>query len=131
LNWLRANRDQLFAESVDLYRARVPWWPDRKFELETIRDEQEARYEPDAWEEPIRLYLDGLPIKRTTIFEVAIGALKFEKEPPTVTPYQPHPARGTPINRLSPNDQHRIAAVLTHLKWAPKKSGSVRSWEPI
>jgi hypothetical protein len=48
-----------------------------------------------------------------------------------VTPYQPYPARGTPINRLSPNDQHRIAAVLTHLKWIPKKSGGVRWWEPI
>ena len=92
-----------------------------EFELETIRDEQEARYEPDVWEEPIRLYLDGLPTKRTTILEVAIGALKYEKEPPIVTPYQPYPTRGTPINRLTPNDQHRIAAVLTYLKWAPKR----------
>jgi Virulence-associated protein E-like domain/RepB DNA-primase N-terminal domain len=131
LDWLRANRDQLFAEAAQLYRAGVSWWPNRKFELETIRNEQEARYEPDAWEEPIRLYLEGLPTKKTTIFEVAIEALKFEKEPPTVIPYQSYPARGTPINRLSPNDQHRIATVLTHLKWAPKKSGSVRSWEPI
>jgi predicted P-loop ATPase len=131
LDWLRANRDQLLAEAVQLYRAGVPWWPDREFELKTIRDEQEARYESDAWEEPIRLYLDSLPTKKTTILEVATGALKFEKEPPTVTPYQPYLARGTPINRLSPNDQHRIAAVLTHLKWAPKKSGSERSWQPI
>jgi predicted P-loop ATPase len=131
LDWLRRNRDQLFAEAVVLYRRGVHWWPDRDFERKAIRDEQEARYEPDAWEEPIRLFLDGLPTKRTTIFEVAIGALKFEKEPPTVNPYQTYPARGTPINRLSPSDQHRIAMVLTHLKWIPKRSGGVRWWEPI
>jgi Virulence-associated protein E/RepB DNA-primase from phage plasmid len=131
LDWLRANRDQLFAEAVVLYRAGVPWWPDRRFELETVRDEQEARYEPDVWEEPIRLYLDGLPIKRTTILEVAIGALKYEEEPPIVTPYQPYPARGTPINRLSPNDQNRIISVLTHLKWGPKRNMTGRWWEPL
>jgi predicted P-loop ATPase len=132
LDWLRANRDQLFAEAAQLYRAGVPWWPDRKFELETIRDEQEARYEPDVWEGPIQQYLDGLPTpKKTTILDIAINALGYEDKPPIITPYQTHPVRGTPVNRLSPNDQHRIAAILVHLKWTPKKSGSTRWWEPI
>lgn len=131
LDWLRANRDQLFAEARQLYRAGVPWWPDRKFELGTIHDEQEARYEPDVWEEPIRFYLDRLPTKKTTIFEVAIEALKFEREPPTATPYHPYPVRGTPINRLSPKDQNCIAAVLTHLKWTPSRNKTGRWWEPV
>jgi Virulence-associated protein E-like domain len=131
LKWLRDNRDQLFAEAVHLYRAGIHWWPDRDFELKTIRDEQESRYEPDAWEEPIQRYLDGLSApKQTTILEIATNALGYEDEPPIIVPYQAHPVRGTPINRLSPNDQNRIAAILTHLKWMPKKSGSARWWQP-
>ena len=113
LDWLRDSRDQLFAEAVQLYLDGAHWWPDREFEQKTICDEQETRYETDAWEEPIRLYLDGLSVKKTTILDVAVGALGFEKEPPVAIPYQPYPVRGTPINRLGPNDQHRIAAVLT------------------
>ena len=131
LDWLRDNRDQLFAEAVRLYRDRVPWWPDREFERQTIRDEQEARYEPDVWEEPIRLYLDGLSIGRTTILDIAIEALGYEKEPPLPSSFGASPPRGTPVNRLSPNDQHRITAVLIHLGWKPAKSKNARWWEPI
>ena len=132
LDWLRGNRDQLLAEAVALYRRGIPWWPDREFERQTIREEQEARFEPDAWEEPIQRYLDTLPApKRTTILDVALHALGFEDGPPIATQYQPYPARGTPINRLGPGDQQRIAAVLTHLKWMPKRSSSARWWEPI
>ena len=132
LDWLRGNRDQLLAEAVALYRRGVPWWPQRDFERQTIREEQEARYEPDAWEEPIQRYLDGLPApKRTTVMDVATGALGYELTPPLVTSYQPVPARGTPVNRLSPGDQHRIAAVLTHLRWTPKRDQNGRWWQPI
>jgi hypothetical protein len=132
LDCLRAERDQLFAEAVVLYRVGVPWWPLRDFEQKTIREEQEARYEPDAWEELIQQYLDGLPKpKKTTVLDIATGALGYEDKPPIVTPYQPVPARGTPINRLSPNDQHRIAAILTHLRWTPKRDKNGRWWEPI
>jgi Virulence-associated protein E/Bifunctional DNA primase/polymerase, N-terminal len=132
LDWLRGNRDQLLAEAVQLYRRGVHWWPDRDFERETIREEQEAQYEPDAWEESIERYLDGLPKpKKTTVLDIAVGALGYEDKPPLIMPYQPAPARGTPINRLSPNDQQRIAAVLTHLGWAPKRDKNGRWWEPI
>jgi predicted P-loop ATPase len=130
---LRQDRDQLFAEAVELFRAGVPWWPNHDFERQTIRSEQEARFEPDAWEEPIVRYLAVLhEPKRTTILRVAVGALGFEGERPLIINHdQPQPARGTPINRLTPKDQNRIAAILTHLRWEPKRDMHERWWQPI
>ena len=79
---------------------------------------KEARFEPDVWER--------------TILQVAIGALEYEAERPLMPKNEdePQPARGTLINRLSPKDQQRIAAVLTHLKWEPKHNNRERWWQP-
>ena len=133
LDWLRCNRDQLLAEAVVLYRRGIPWWPDREFERQTIREEQEARYRAGrlGGADSALLWIRLAAPKRTTILDVALHALGFEDGPPIATQYQPYPARGTPINRLGPGDQQRIAAVLTHLKWMPKRSSSARWWEPI
>jgi predicted P-loop ATPase len=91
------DRDQLFAEAVAKYRARVPWWPDNDFERQHIMSEQAARYEADAWEETI----GGFIAVRTkvTIGEVARDCLHIE----------------TP--RIGTADQRRIAAALEQLGW--------------
>jgi predicted P-loop ATPase len=129
---LRRDRDQLFAEAVQLYRAGVPWWPDSEFERQHISAEQEARFEPDAWQEPIAAFLNRLPEgdlatpKRTTVLQIAVHALDYEEELPTSR----DEPRGTPINRLGPREQQRIVAILTHLGWEPKRNKHERWWQP-
>jgi hypothetical protein len=111
---LAQDRDQLFAEAVQHYRDGIPWWPDKDFEKEHIKPQQETRYEGDAWEEPIRKFLATSTIKHTTILQLARSCLDFET-----------------INRLGTADQRRIAAILTVLGWRRGKRGAQgeRFWE--
>ena len=117
---LACDRDQLFAEAVQLHRDGVHWWPDKDFERKHIAPEQAARYLADAWEEPISEWLDGKD--KTTVLDVARGALGYEKE------YPDPDARLTPINRFGTSEQRRVAAVLTTLGWKRGKRDMHSRW---
>jgi predicted P-loop ATPase len=101
------DRDHLFAEAVHLYRQGTQWWPDKAFEVQHIKPEQDARYEPDAWEDVISTFLLGRT--ETTVLEVAKEALHIE----------------TP--RLGTAEQRRIGAVLGRLGWE-RRPMNVRPW---
>jgi len=103
---LKADRDQLFAEVVHLFKAGVPWWPDCDFEAKFIKPEQEARYAADPWRETIANYLQGH--YRVTVARVARDALGIE----------------TP--RLGTHESRRISEVLTSLGWGMKRSHGER-----
>ena len=94
---LARDRDQLFAEAVQLYQGRAQWWPDRAFEQAHIAPQQDARYEADAWEEPIRAYLQKH--SRVTVGQVARDALGFEDR------------------KLGTAEQKRVSAAMTSLGW--------------
>ena len=108
---LAQDRDQLFAEAVERYRQNVVWWPDKDFEREHVMAEQAARYESDAWEDPIRTFLEKQT--RTTVLEVARGALDFEK-----------------IDRFGTADQRRVTAIMTLTGWArgKREPGTGKRW---
>ena len=52
-----------------------PWWPDKQFERQECEPEQAARYEADAWEDPIGGYL--VTADSVTVGTVAVNALGF------------------------------------------------------
>lgn len=105
---LQDDRDQLFAEAMELYRAGRHWWPDKAFEQKHIVPQQSQRYESDVWEENIHA-----PEKtQVTIGQVAREAIGLE----------------TP--RIGRADQNRIAAALEQLGWhrLPKDWKGNRPW---
>lgn len=73
IDWIEANRAQLFAEAVAQYRAGRPWWD---VPSEDAKREQEARRANDEWEEPIRGWLVGKP--ECSVAEVMEFGLKIE-----------------------------------------------------
>jgi predicted P-loop ATPase len=139
------DRDQLFAEAVQLYRDGAPWWPDKDFEREHIAPVQASRYEADAWEEPIADWLEA-NIKIAVEYEEWRMAQPkqnrrsplFKAEPDkSGGPPKPGPvtiseiafgACNVPIERLGTVEQRRITAVLTRLGWVRgrKEVGSRR-----
>jgi predicted P-loop ATPase len=106
---LERDRDQLFAEAVRMYRSRVPWWPDRSFERQHIMPEQEARFQPDAWEELIEKYL-ALGREKVTVGQVG------------------HEGVGIENPRLGRAEQNRIVAILEKLGWRRGKRDASGKW---
>ena len=70
------DRDQLFAEARELYRAGTRWWPRKEFEQKYIQAEQEERYESDVWLPAVAEFIageDGRLIFYNEAAEQAIG----------------------------------------------------------
>jgi predicted P-loop ATPase len=107
---LAADRDQLFAEAVHLFKAGEKWWPDRDFEAKYIKPEQDARYVADPWQEKIAAYVENL--SRVTVAMIAKEALSIETA------------------RASMRDSYRIIDVLTSLGWTMTRSNGVRWYKP-
>jgi predicted P-loop ATPase len=110
---LRADRDQLIAEAMQMFRDGVRWHPTKNFEKQHVKPEQDDRYEGDEWEDDIAEYLQGKT--DVIISEVARDVLNIGKQ------------------RLGTFDQRRIGRAMQHLRWkrGPRGVGGRRRWVPM
>jgi putative DNA primase/helicase len=74
------DRDQIWAEALELYRAGVLHYATTTEETERAKAEQEARYKVDAWEERFAEWLAGKTVKpqRLSLVEVLVECFKVE-----------------------------------------------------
>jgi len=93
------DRNQLWAEACVRFRAGDPWWLDDQ-RLEALAAEQQAdRYQGDAWDDPIRLYLEHATGQHegVSVAEVLEKALGMER------------------GRWTQADQNRVVRTLTSM----------------
>jgi predicted P-loop ATPase len=131
---LIADRDQLLAEAVKLFRDGAAWWPDRAFEVEHIAPQQDARYEADPWHETIEAWLrggvpvlsdDGIPINDedgNPILSPQVSRCTAVQILRTVL--------SVPIERISPREQKRVSGILTKMGWIQKRTKTERLYLP-
>jgi predicted P-loop ATPase/phage/plasmid primase-like uncharacterized protein len=117
LDALEHDRDQLWAEARDCFQRHEPWWLETR-DLEALAAEQQAeRYQGDAWDDPIRVYLDhetewmengygeqrpfrrprAEPLSDVSVAEVLEQALRIER------------------GRWSQTDQNRVVRCLVSM----------------
>jgi predicted P-loop ATPase len=139
---LTQDREQLWAEVVAAYHANEHWWPEQGFEAQTIKPEQEARYEVDSWAEPISKEVERIkaaaakaqadwkllpepkpprPVAQTTLMQVWQAALTDPNDP-----YHPVPS----AVKFDRSAQIRVREILQFLGWhRGRMRHGIRWWE--
>jgi predicted P-loop ATPase len=98
---LQAERDQIWAAAVALYRQGQRWW--LTDEEEAIASHQRQEYEThDPWEDEVSHYIEGKD--QVSIAEILDKALGMEK------------------SKYNSSSQTRIRNILKRLKWSPEKN---------
>ena len=110
LTALKADRDQLFAEALTLFRRGSEWWPSPQFEAIHLRPEQEARLEIDPWEPIVASFIGDRD--RVQVHEVARDALGVSDQV-----------------RIGMKESRRIRAILIGLGWTHGRSNGQRFYQ--
>lgn len=107
---LQRDRDQLWAEAVARYRAGEHWWLDTTELTLAAEQEQADRYEGDAWEGPIKTWIE----ERDSVSVEDILLICLDKAKATWTPF----------------DKTRVARCLRALGWERFRAGprTSREW---
>ena len=100
---IERDRDQLFAEAVELYKQGHAWW---EVPL-SAKAEQDRHYDADVWTEMIESYLSLLDRDEVSVSDILCACLKIEP------------------GRMTKAESMRATAVLKMLGW--KRTQNIRS----
>ncbi len=142
---LKADRDQLWAESVVRYRAGEPWHLETDQLNQFATAEQDERYEEGVWDAVILDWIEN-PVQRESregIHGDLLPVMPFDSElgRVTITDVLLH-CVGKDLDRLAQPDRNQVQRCLTHAGWERKQDRSrgpkrgkwfyVRpDWEPV
>jgi len=125
---LKRDRDQLWAETVYLYREGKPWYLSGEIEI-AAQSEQDDRYQDGPWDAKIARWLLN-PIQNKTVSEEWDDS---DSESVTIDDILLH-SIGKPKDRWNPLDHQIVGKALRALKWKPaprsRRSGFQRRWIP-
>jgi predicted P-loop ATPase len=99
---LRRDRDQIWAEAVHCYRKGDSWWLQTALLNEAAEQQQEVRYQSDAWESVITKWLEANNPSEVTVADILGGPLDKHR------------------SKWERGDQTRIGVILRQLKWVVK-----------
>ena len=130
---LARDRDQLWAEARDRFRDGEPWWLETPELNARASEEQADRYQGDAWNEPIRAWLEN----EIELTENGYGGRTLYRRP------RPEPltdvsvgeilekALGVEKGRWTQADQNRVARCLITMGFSrckTRKPDGGREW---
>ena len=98
---IRRDRDQLWAEARDRYRADEEWWLSASEELCLATAEQDARYQPGPWDDKIAEYVTQ---HRQEMTPVSVPQILTE-------------CIGKDLKEQTQKDANAVAKALRHLRW--------------
>jgi predicted P-loop ATPase len=107
---LTKDRDQLWAEAVERFRAGDTWWLDKPAVVELAAEEQEQRYESGPWDETIQRFIHA---KADVSIDEILESCIFK-----------------PKAQWTQADRNTIARALRSQGWIRRYSGprSAREW---
>lgn len=116
LDDLRADRDQLWAEALHLYRAGQGWWVVGS-EVAMFNEQAEQRYIGDAYEDKIRAWLDqpdegnNARRMRVTCASILQDCLRIE------------------TSKWTSAEQQRVGRIMQRIGWPrQRESAGLRPW---
>ena len=104
---LKRDRDQLWAEARERFRAGASWWLDTPELNKAAELEQEDRYEGDPWDSPIREWAE----QRDSVSVEEVLTLCIAKK----------------CDQWTQSDKNRVARCLRAMKWRRYSSGPRRA----
>lgn len=117
VEYLRTQRDQLFAEALVRYRRGEKWWD---VPAEQAREEQEARQQMDPWQEHIRMYITHQP-KREGPGEPITWIQRMEPLQVLTTQQVLGEVLMIPEGRWTRAEETRVGGCMGSLGWVKKR----------